>query len=173
MAEDGNPIVNMGVAFYWSDAPDPPDPPTEVYAHDWYPNFVHGPTNENGDVGPGMGRGAWIDDPAVGGPHAVWVRDLNIPSDICERLGMLPGTPHDHLDQKFKLMTAGEEPVEGDPVAQIRTKAQEIIDLTYDLGPAISQINVVYKNGTVESFVRAASGSLSRVWGKITALVSK
>jgi len=105
--KDGNPILNADVAFYWPDAPSPPDPPTEVYPHDWYSNFIHGPTNVNGDVGPGMGTGAYHGE-GEGGPHAVWVRDPNIPSDICEKLGMLAGTFHDHLDQKFKLME-GEE----------------------------------------------------------------
>jgi hypothetical protein len=112
--ENGNPMASIDVAFYWPDAPDPPDPPTEVYPHDWHRNFVHGPTNVNGDVGPGMGTGAYHGE-GEGGPHAVWVRDPNIPSDICEKLGMLAGTPHDHLDQKFQLMVAGkegEEPVE-------------------------------------------------------------
>lgn len=106
--ENGNPMANVDVAFYWPGAPDPPDPPTQVYPHDWYRNFVHGPTNVNGDVGPGMGRGAYHGE-GEGGPHAVWVRDPNIPSDICEKLGMLAGTFHDHLDQKFMLVTAGGE----------------------------------------------------------------
>ncbi len=106
--EDSNPMANVGVAFYWSGAPDPPEPATEVYPHDWYLNFIHGPTNVNGDVGPGMGTGAYHGE-GEGGPHAVWVRDPNIPSDICDKLGMLAGTFHDHLDQKFKLMVEGEE----------------------------------------------------------------
>jgi len=110
--EDGSPMANVDVAFYWPDAPDPPDPPTEVYPHDWHRNFVHGPTNVNGDVGPGMGSGAYHAE-GEGGPHAVWIHDPNIPSDICEKLGMLAGTFHDHLDQKFQLMTesSGEEEV--------------------------------------------------------------
>jgi len=107
--EDGSPLANVDVAFYWPDAPDPPDPPTGVYPHDWHRNFVHGLTNVNGDVGPGMGNGAYH-GPGEGGPHAVWVRDPNIPSDICEKLGMLAGTFHDHLDQKFKLVTVGDVP---------------------------------------------------------------
>lgn len=112
--ENGDPIDQADVAFYWSDAPSPPDPNTPVYPHDWYRNFVHGPTNVNGDVGPGMGRGAYHGE-GQGGPHAVWVRDPNIPGDICEKLGMLAGTFHDHLDQKFKLVTAGGgEPPGGD-----------------------------------------------------------
>lgn len=107
--ENGNPIDEMDVAFYWADAPDPPDPPTALLPHDWYRNFVHGKTNVNGDVGPGMGTGAYHGE-GEGGPHAVWVRDPNIPSDICEKLGMLAGTFHDHLDQKFQLMK-GDQPV--------------------------------------------------------------
>ncbi len=111
--EDGQPIDKQDVAFYWPGAPDPPDPPTDVYDHDWHDNFVHGPTNVNGDVGPGMGRGAYHGE-GEGGPHAVWVRDPGVPSDICEKLGMLAGTFHDHLDQKFQRMTAGaEEPGNG------------------------------------------------------------
>jgi WD40 repeat protein len=102
--EDGNPMANVDVAFHWSGAPE-----TEVYPHDWYRNFVDGPTNVNGDVGPGMGPGAYHGE-GEGGPHAVWVRDPNIPSDICEKLGMLAGTFHDHFDQKFQLVTVGGEP---------------------------------------------------------------
>jgi len=56
-----------------------------------------------GEVGPGMGSGAYHAE-GEGGPHAVWVRDPDIPSDICEKLGMLAGTFHDHLDQKFQLV---------------------------------------------------------------------
>jgi hypothetical protein len=130
--EDGSPMANVDVAFYWPDAPDPPDPPTEVYPHDWHRNFVHGPTNVNGDVGPGMGSGAYHAE-GEGGPHAVWVRDPNIPSDICEKLGMLAGTFHDHLDQKFQLMTepsGGEEVIEEEKVPEdLQALAQEVKSL--------------------------------------------
>jgi hypothetical protein len=112
--EGGEPIADADVAFYWPDAPEPPDPPTEVYPHDWHENFVHGPTNENGDVAPGMGHGAYHGE-GEGGPHAVWVRDPSIPSDICEKLGMLAGTFHDHLDQKFHLMVEPEDGGEPEP----------------------------------------------------------
>jgi hypothetical protein len=104
--EDGSPMANVDVAFYWRDAPE-----QATNDNDWYKKFVHGSTNLNGDVGPGMGTGAYHGE-GEGGPHAVWVRDPNIPSDICEKLGMLAGTNHDHLDQKFQLMVAeGEQPV--------------------------------------------------------------
>lgn len=137
--EDGNALANVDVALYWPDAPDPPDPPTNVTDLDWYRKFVHGLTNVNGDVGPGMGTGAYHGE-GEGGPHSVWVRDPNIPSDVCEKLGMLAGTFHDHLDQKFKLMDAGKEngpppPKEGKfeiigkQVFEYRPKNQIIIEV--------------------------------------------
>ena len=130
--EDGSPMANVDVAFYWPHAPDPPDPPTEVYPHDWHRNFVHGDTNANGDVGPGMGSGAYHAE-GEGGPHAVWIHDPNIPRDICEKLGMLAGTFHDHLDQKFQLMTepSGEEEViEEEKVPEdVQALAQEVKSL--------------------------------------------
>jgi hypothetical protein len=132
--EDDSPMANVDVALYWPGAPDPPDPPTEVYPHDWYRNFVHGSTNVNGDVGPGMGPGAYHGE-GEGGPHAVWVRDPNIPSDICDNLGMLAGTFHDHLDQKFKLMTVPieeiveEEEKEEEVPGDVEALAQEVQSL--------------------------------------------
>ena len=105
--EDGNPLENVEVTFYWPDAPEFPYPSE----HDWHSNFTVGLTNANGDgSGGSMGPGAYHGE-SEGGPHAVWVHDPDIPSDICEKLGMLAGTFHDHLDQKFKLMVhEGEGP---------------------------------------------------------------
>jgi len=123
LGEDGNPKANMYVAFYWPDAPKEPS----AHANDWHKNFVHGPTNTNGDVGPGLGPGAYHGE-GEGGPHAVWVRDPDIPSDICERLGMLAGTFHDHLDQKFRLVVhQGEEqkPPTGEKVLKFKERITE------------------------------------------------
>lgn len=115
LGKNGLPIPEKDVAFYWPKAPSPPDPPTTLLNWDWHKNFVHGPTNLNGDVGPGMGHGAYHGE-GQGGPHAVWVRDSNFPSDICERLGMLAGTFHDHLDQVFqRVVVGGEEPPGPEP----------------------------------------------------------
>jgi len=79
-----------------------------------------------------MGSGAYHAE-GEGGPHAVWVHDPNIPSDICEKLGMLAGTFHDHLDQKFQLMTepSGEEEViEEEKVPEdLQALAQEVKSL--------------------------------------------
>ena len=137
--EDGSPMANVDVAFYWPDAPDPPDPPTEVYAHDWYGKFVHGPTNVNGDVGPGMGPGAYHAK-GEGGPHAVWVRDPNIPSDICEKLGMLAGTFHDHLDQKFQLMTVPGEIEEEEKEEKVPEDAEALAQEVQSLKERVAKL---------------------------------
>lgn len=144
LGEEGLPMAEVDVAFYWPDAPDPPDPPTEVTEHDWYPNFVHGPTNINGDIGPGMGKGAYHGR-GEGGPHAVWIRDPDIPSDIVRKLGMLAGTFHDHLDQKFRLMRVGEEPepTEPEPPPTPPGKPGEALTLIADIRQRLDRLEVV------------------------------
>jgi len=143
--EDGSPRANVDVAFYWEGAPEE----STANKNDWNTNFVHGPTNVNGDVGPGMGPGAFHGE-GEGGPHAVWVRDPDIPSDICERLGMLAGTNHDHLDQKFMLMVEGEngdEPVEpGEPgealtlIAEIEQHLARLKEIYQSVDAQIEQL---------------------------------
>jgi len=103
MDEDGSPLAGARVAFYWPDAPAIDDPSS----HDWYTKAQVGTVNENGEVGNGMGGGAYVGRGGCG-PHAVWVHHANIPSDLHECIGMIAGTPHDHLDTKFQLMTVEE-----------------------------------------------------------------
>ena len=58
-------------------------------------------TDTSGKAGFGYGPGSWIYDPAVGGPH--WLVIANETScDAVSRLGMLAGTPHDHLDVSYR-----------------------------------------------------------------------
>jgi hypothetical protein len=103
--EDGNPIQGETVMFGWPDAPahGHPDKPSN-----WTESGVPGDTNVNGDVGPGLGPGAYY-SPADGerGPHWIWVYGL--PSDYVDGLGMLPGTNHAHLNLGYRAMVVGEE----------------------------------------------------------------
>ena len=105
-SDDPGPMEGVLVAFYWADAPSPPEsgeaPPTEVYPHDWYPNFVYGPTNAEGHWGTGMGQGAMVN---VGGPgpHSVWVHHPQYRSAIVRGLGWLTGTNHRTLRLTFYL----------------------------------------------------------------------
>jgi len=103
--EDGNPIQGETVMFGWPDAPahGHPDKPSN-----WTESGVPGDTNVNGDVGPGLGPGAYY-SPVDGerGPHWIWVYGL--PSDYVDGLGMLPGTNHAHLNLGYRAVVVGEE----------------------------------------------------------------
>jgi hypothetical protein len=80
---NGSPAVNVRVEFYWPSGMD------VQY------------TEASGRVGFAYGPGSYIYDPAVGGPHWLVVKDASS-CDAVSRLGMLAGTPHDHLDVSYK-----------------------------------------------------------------------
>jgi hypothetical protein len=109
---DGRPAPDLPVAWYWPDAPeDPGSAPANGLPAEIRPGrAVHGPTNINGDVGFGMGRGAYYSPPAIG-PHATWIYGAN--SDVILGLGMLAGTAHQHIDVTFQL--SNEEPSPAPP----------------------------------------------------------
>jgi len=101
----GAPVEGAVTLFGWPDAP----------GHDladegasWTETGVPGPTNAEGDCGPGLGTGAYY-SPADGerGPHFVWIVDL--PSDYVDGLGMLPMTNHAHLNLGYQAVVVGEE----------------------------------------------------------------
>lgn len=57
-------------------------------------------TEPSGKAGFGYGPDSWIYDPAIGGPH--WLVVDWGTCDAVTRLGMLAGTPHDHLDVSYR-----------------------------------------------------------------------
>lgn len=97
MGDDDQPLANITVAFYWPDAPTPSRP------EEWKPKKYYQRTDARGKVGFALGSGAYIRDPAVGGPHAIWVSEPTTPSDLADKLGMLAGTNHRHLEPVFHL----------------------------------------------------------------------
>ncbi|MFH1438290.1 MAG: hypothetical protein ABIJ56_21455 [Pseudomonadota bacterium] len=99
--EGGSPIASLPVAFYWPDAPE------TSREDEWYPVKFTGITNDEGRVGFALGGGSYH-GPGEGGPHAIWVSDETYPGDLADRLGMLVGTNHRHLDLTFVLMLARE-----------------------------------------------------------------
>jgi hypothetical protein len=113
--EDGNPVQGETVMFGWPDAPAHgyPGKPSN-----WTGIGVPGDTNENGDIGPGLGTGAYY-SPAHGerGPHFIWVWDL--PSDYVDGLGMLAGTNHAHLNLGYQAVEWGNGPGPEPPVPPI------------------------------------------------------
>jgi predicted small lipoprotein YifL len=95
--EGGSPIASLPVAFYWPDAPE------TSREDEWYPVKFTGLTNAEGRVGFAMGSGSYH-GPGEGGPHGIWVSDEAFPSDLADRLGMLGGTNHRHLNVTFVLI---------------------------------------------------------------------
>lgn len=97
---DGIPLRDVAVVRYWPDAPELPSwsPPAST----WRDRGVYGGTNQNGDIGFGMGHGDYY-HPPDSGASAVWVAAENGPSDLLDGLGMLGGTNHRHLEVYYQL----------------------------------------------------------------------
>ena len=94
----GSPVEGIPVVFHW---PDAPYLAPEQQACGLERGIV-GYTNANGDVGFGMGGGAYYFPPS-GGPHTVWLALDG--TDCLGGLGMLGGTNHIHLDSVWRLST--------------------------------------------------------------------
>jgi len=91
---DGLPASNVRVEFHW-----PGDVAVQY-------------TESSGKAGFGYGPGSWIYDPAIGGPHWLVVVDESS-CDAVSRLGMLAGTPHDHLDVSYRYSYLSAQPLAG------------------------------------------------------------
>jgi len=125
---DGQPAVDLWIAWYWPDAPENPQAmPVNGLPAGMRPNRADQPgiTNLNGDVGLAMGRGAYYSPPAIG-PHAVWVWGQN--SDVILGLGMKGGTDHDHINLVFEQSVVDEPPVVDPevPVSEVLARVQVI-----------------------------------------------
>lgn len=96
---NGEPIVGQEVVFYWPDAPELKEPHQQACGLN---QGVIGYTKENGEVGFGMGDGAWY-DPDAGeiGPHQVWI--VTEGTDCLRGMGMILLTDHVHLDSVWRL----------------------------------------------------------------------
>lgn len=106
--EAGAPLPGIPVAFYY-DSLESPSRPDE-----WYPVKIETVTDPQGRVGFALGGGAYLDACGAGGPHAIWVSepgvapDTTVASDLADRLGMLGGTEHRHLDLLFQRVGPGQ-----------------------------------------------------------------
>ena len=92
----GSTMENVPVVFYW---PDADLLPPEQQACGLERGIV-GYTDISGDVGFGMGPGAYYLPPGAG-PHVVWVAIEG--TDCLRGMGMLGGTNHVHLDSVWRL----------------------------------------------------------------------
>ncbi|MFC2046133.1 hypothetical protein ACFLTC_01250 [Chloroflexota bacterium] len=128
--QDDSPLEGVQVVRHWPNAPDLPDWPSPTSI--WHDEGVFGPTNENGDIGFGMGGGEYYTVPN-GGPCAVWVADQAGPSDLLSGLGMLDKTVHRHLDVTFRLEAAVQPPEQ--PADQVPAEDEAPIVLVPESGP--------------------------------------
>jgi hypothetical protein len=154
------------VAFSWPDAPAQPNT-----GHDWVNRYVTGATNENGDVGFGLGPGAYIQDIAQGGPHGVWVWSPSTASDAVFGLGMLGGTVHDHVDVEFALVkeVAVEpevpEPPSGDPdLDAIRNAGWNAAGVAYNPDAALTKYGRAHGLGAPLGNEVAVPGYVVQPW---------
>jgi len=92
----GVPEPGINVAWHW------PDATTQNVPNQWDAHYELAPTNGNGEVGPGMGMGAYH---AVGqpGPHGMWVVSQSTKSDAVFGLGMITQTNHNHCNLEFNI----------------------------------------------------------------------
>jgi hypothetical protein len=93
---EGTPRAGVPVVFHW---PDAPDLEPEEYGCGLTQGVV-GKTKVTGEVGFGMGSGAWY-SPPNGGPHTVWVAVEG--ADCLRGMGMLLGTNHDHVNSVWEI----------------------------------------------------------------------
>jgi hypothetical protein len=99
--EDGSSREGVVVVRHWPDAPELPAWPSPISR--WRAKGVFGKTNNNGDIGFGMGHGDYYFATASGA-SSVWVADDAGQSDLITGLGMLGGTNHRHLDVYYQLL---------------------------------------------------------------------
>lgn len=111
--ESLQPIPNVQTCFYWPDAPVLQDFRSGM---DWENRGHLGPTNHQGNCGNGMGHGAYPPPGKLCGPHKSWIRDINIPSDVHECIGMLDN--HAHLNSVFMRVIEGSPDPNPDPPQQ-------------------------------------------------------
>jgi hypothetical protein len=91
---NGEPVKDVPVMFYWADAPMLPLEKRNCGLD----RGIIGPTNENGDVGFGLGGGSyyWIPN---GGPHTVWT----VGGPCVSGLGMKAATDHECVSVGISL----------------------------------------------------------------------
>lgn len=111
--DQGQPLPEVRVAWYWPDAPgDPKAGPLGGVPSGMTPNRCEtGLTNINGDVGFGMGPGAYYwPNQGQTGLHATWIHGSTTRSDLILGLGMVAATNHDHFDVEFAYVEKEEPP---------------------------------------------------------------
>jgi hypothetical protein len=120
----GEPRQGVDVVFYWDSA----DPLSGV---GWLEQGVTGPTNENGDVGFGMGPGAYYTPPKQG-PHKAWISAEGA-SEMLEGIGMIAATNHNHINAVWQW-------VDGEPEPEPEVDWSDVMDELKAIRAAVDKI---------------------------------
>jgi len=120
---NGKPMEDIPVAWWWPDVKQAHDAVFDVVMGKW---CIRGVTNAMGEVGFGMGDGAyyWPDKGQLG-PHQVWIFGHKTP--LIQGLGMVAATNHQHPD--IGIVVRSEEPPEPPPD---ECPVKEVLDLCGD-----------------------------------------
>jgi hypothetical protein len=141
----GNLLDNVKVAWYWPDADQDPNagPMGGVLPQMNADRAVSGPTNVNGDVGFGMGGGAYY-WPSQGqiGPHAVWIYGSATRSELILGLGMVAATNHDHFDVEFTRYDEDPTPPPNGE-CDLTPVLDAIADLTADVAALQADVDMI------------------------------
>jgi hypothetical protein len=101
---NGAPLAGTRVAFYWPDASKDANcgPAGGVIPGMRANRCVSGSTDANGNVGFGMGDGAYyLPEEAQIGPHAVWIYGTTTRSELILGLGMVTPPSQSHFNVEF------------------------------------------------------------------------
>jgi hypothetical protein len=132
--QDGSRRAQQQCAWWWPGMAAGDNDIALSYATDRESEADLGVTNDEGEMGPGMGTGAYFhpDDPEhPRGPHRAWVRHPEIKSDELLHIGMRAGTNHDHMDCEWKEVVHedGEPPP---PDGELKPEYLETVEQPWD-----------------------------------------
>jgi len=100
----GNAMPGVQTAFGWNAMNAGDNQITEAYTTDWRPRAVLGPTNAEGNNGPGFGSTGWWHADYQPGPGYGWIRDPDRWAVFLAGIGMQAGTAHCTMYAKWQLV---------------------------------------------------------------------
>lgn len=133
----GNPLQGIQTAFGWNGMSQEDNQIPKAYPTDWRPRAVLGPTNEDGNNGPGFGASGWWHAEYQPGPGYGWIRDPDRWAVFVEGIGMLGMTNHCTMYATWQLRQweGGSTPTPDPPyppgdglVARLRQMSLELAD---------------------------------------------
>jgi hypothetical protein len=168
----GNPVEGKETAWGWQGISQDDNDIETPYTTDWYrvdgqPRADLGPTNAQGNCGPGFGQSGWYHGPYEPGPGFAWVRDSVRWAVYLTGVGMEAGTPHRTMYATWQeKVYTGEEPLPplpdglGEEINQIADRLKVIAQQVGTGG--VTELTVTYADGTQQQFKPSVVGATVR-----------